>query len=60
MRFKKFVKLTDHTGACNDLTNFKSEALAKTGNGCYENMPKLVWIISSNHNAMNELILGGF
>ena len=27
---KKIVKLTDHTCACNDLTNFDSEANAKT------------------------------
>ena len=45
MRFKKFVKLTDHTGV-NSLTNFKSEAPAKTGNGSYENMTKLAWINS--------------
>ena len=33
MRLKKIVKLTDNTYACNDLTNFESEAYAKTGNG---------------------------
>ena len=32
---KKFVKLTDHTCACNDLTNFECEANAITGNGSY-------------------------
>ena len=28
MRFKTFVKLTDHTCACNDLTNFECEVKA--------------------------------
>ena len=28
MRFKKFVKLSNHTCACNDLTNFGCEAQA--------------------------------
>ena len=37
MRFKKFVKLTDHTCACYDLTNFEFEVHAMTGNGCYVN-----------------------
>ena len=36
MKFKKFVKLTDHTCAYNDLTNFE------TGNGSYVNLQKLV------------------
>ena len=31
--YKKIVKLTDHTHACNDLTNFECEAHAMTGNG---------------------------
>ena len=40
----KIVKLTDHTCACNNLTNFESEVQAKTrGNGSYENVLKLVW-----------------
>ena len=34
--FEKFVKLTDHTCACNDLTNLKCETEA-TGNGTYVN-----------------------
>ena len=33
----------DHFSACNDLTSFESEAHAKTGNGSYENMQKLIW-----------------
>ena len=41
IRFKKFVKLTNHTCACNDLTNFECEAEA-TGNGTYVNLKKLV------------------
>ena len=36
MRFKKFVKLTGHTCAGNDLTSFEYEDHAKTGNGSYE------------------------
>ena len=38
IRLEKFVKLTDHTCACNDLTNFESEVHAKTGNGRCLNM----------------------
>ena len=33
----------DHISACNDLTSFESEGHAKTGNGSYENMQKLIW-----------------
>ena len=33
IRLKKFVKLTDHTCACNDLTSFEYEAHIMTGNG---------------------------
>ena len=36
IRLKKFVKLTDHTWAGNDLTSFEYEDHAKTGNGSYE------------------------
>jgi hypothetical protein len=44
MRFKKFVKLADHTNmsATRDLKSFGYEAHIKTGNGNYENMPELV------------------
>ena len=45
MRFQKFVKLTDHTCACNDLTNFECEGQA-TGNGSCENFQKLALKIS--------------
>ena len=41
-RFNKFVKSTDHTCACNDLTSFECEAQA-TGNGSYLNLQKLAW-----------------
>ena len=41
MRFKKFVKLTDYTYACNDLTSFEYEAHAMTGNGSYVNLLKV-------------------
>ena len=30
IRFKKFVKLTDHTCACNDLTNFECEKVFRS------------------------------
>ena len=40
-KFKKFVKSTNHTCACNRLTNFECEAQA-TGNGSYVNLEKLV------------------
>ena len=40
IRFKKFVKLTDHTRACNDLTNVGH---AMTGNGSYVKLQKLIW-----------------
>ena len=46
IKFKKIVKLSVHSYACNDLTNFESKVHAKTGNG----------------NAVNlsESIFGGF
>ena len=42
VKVEKFVKLTDHTCACNNLTNFECEAQA-TGNGSYVNLQKLAW-----------------
>ena len=53
MRLKIFVKLTDHTCACNDLTNFECEAHA-TGNGSYVNLQK------TREITLGEFILGGF
>ena len=38
IRFKKVVKITDHTCACNDLTNFEYEGHSTTGNGSYVNL----------------------
>ena len=38
---EKYVKLTDHTYACNSLTNFKYEVHAVTGNGNGVNQLKL-------------------
>ena len=35
MRFKKIVKFTRCTYACNSLTNFEYQDLAMTGNGSY-------------------------
>ena len=45
-----FVKFTDRTYACNDLTNFEGEAQAMTGNGNYVNMLKLAC-----KNSLNEI-----
>ena len=42
IKFQKIVKLTDHTSACNDLTNFECKAQA-TGNGRYVNLHNLTW-----------------
>jgi hypothetical protein len=41
-RFKIFMKLSDNTFACKDLTNFECKAQA-TGNGSYVNLQKLAW-----------------
>ena len=41
MRFKKFVKLTGYTYACNSLTNFEYEAHPMIGNGNHMNLLKL-------------------
>ena len=43
IRFQKFVKLTDHTRACNDLKNFAYVGHAMTGNGSYVKLQKLIW-----------------
>ena len=40
---KKLVKLTIHTHACKDLTNFQYVVLAMTGNGSYLRLLKLAW-----------------
>ena len=40
---KKIVKLTDHTYACNSLTNFYYEAYVIIGNGDHVNLLKFVW-----------------
>ena len=41
MRFKKFVKLTGYTYACNTLTNFEYEVHAMTGNVNQVNLMEL-------------------
>ena len=46
---QKFVKPTDHTCACNDLTSFEYEVHTMTGNGSYVNLKKLAWQNSWNH-----------
>jgi hypothetical protein len=43
IRFRKFVKLTDHTYAFKNLTSFEYEAHAMTRNGTYVNLQKLAW-----------------
>ena len=55
IKFEKFVKLTDLTCACNDLTNFECEAQA-TGNGSYMNLKKL----PSREITWANLCFGGF
>ena len=56
--FIKFVKLTDHTCACNNLTHFECEVQA-TGNGSYVNLQKLPWekLVKS---PWANLFFGGF
>ena len=49
---QKFVKLTDRTYACNDLTNFEGEPQVLTGNGSYVNMLKLAC-----KNSLNKIKL---
>ena len=41
MKSKKFVKLTDHTCACNNWTNFECEVQV-TGNGSYVNLQNII------------------
>ena len=53
---KKFVKLKDHTYACN---NFEYERRAKTGNGNQVNLLKLV-LRKTREITSGELIFGGF
>ena len=53
LRWKKIVKLTNHTCACNDLTNFEYVVHVMTGNGCYVNLQKLAWKNSWNHFWVN-------
>ena len=44
MRFKRFVKLTNHTYAYNDFTYCLEYVVYEmTGNGSYLNWQKLVW-----------------
>ena len=42
MKFKKVVKLTGYTYACNSLTNFDYEGNSMTGNGNQVNFLKLI------------------
>jgi hypothetical protein len=43
VKVEKFVKLTDHTYVCNDLTSFEYEAHTMTGNGSYLKMLEFAW-----------------
>ena len=57
---KKFVKLMDHTYACNGLTNFEYEANAMTGIKNYVNLLKLEKnhiTIKNDLQPMNALFL---
>ena len=58
MRLKKFVKLTDHTCAGNDLTTFEYEDHAKTGNESDEYADTCTK--KTREITLRELILGGF
>ena len=51
------VKLTEHTGHCNDLTNFEYQMRSMTGNRDQVNFPKLEKI---RETTSSNLILGGF
>ena len=59
IRFKTFVKLTDHTCASNDLTNFKCKAQTMTGNGNFGIMLRLS-SKKTRENTLVELIFGEF
>ena len=48
LRFLKFVKVTGHTFSCNDLTNFKYQVRAMTGNGNFANLFEFTWKNSGN------------
>ena len=48
LRFFKFVKVTGHTFFCNDLTNFKYQMRAMTGNGNFANLFEFAWKNSGN------------
>ena len=47
--FEKFVKLTDHTCACNNLTSSEYDVHGMTGNGSYLIIQKLAWKNLWNH-----------
>ena len=56
---ENFVKLTDHTSACNDLTNFGQEVRVITGNGYYVNLLENYLNKFMKSHQVN-LILAGF
>ena len=43
VKVEKFVKLTDHTCVCNDLTSFEYEAHTMTRNGSCLKMLEFAW-----------------
>ena len=49
IKVEKFVKLTDHTCVCYDLTSFEYDAHIMTGNGSYLKMLEFAWKNSWNH-----------
>ena len=58
-RWKTFVKLTDHSYACNRLTKFSYETHAwMTGNGNYVNLLNVAW--KKNHCLQVNVFSAGF
>ena len=55
IKFEKFMKLTDHTCACNNLTSFECESQAP-GNGSYVNFQILPWKNSWKHLGRNYVL----
>ena len=63
-RFKKIVKLSDHTCACNDLTNFECEAtgygIYVTAENCMKKLVKQLWAsLFSVGSSFLETLCGG-
>jgi hypothetical protein len=52
-KIEKFVKLTDHTCACDDLTSFEMEVI-EFSETCLE---KLLKSLGMNHSAYNRIVV---